>query len=76
MTSEGGAEPQWVISLLVTGDGAGVMAVSAEGLIKTTLWKHPDGSQPVASTVVRFSELSPTEQDDWRRLLQREAGDR
>lgn len=27
------------------------MAVSAEGLIKTTLWEHPTGSQPLVSTV-------------------------
>jgi hypothetical protein len=75
MASEVAAEPHWVISFLVTGDAAGVMAVSAEGLIKTTLWEHPNGSQPVASTVARFGDLSTTEQDDWRRLLHREADD-
>jgi hypothetical protein len=63
------AAHRWVISFLVTGDEAGVMVVSAEGLIKTTLWGSPDGPQPLASTVARFGDLSPSEQDRWRFVL-------
>ena len=73
MPSDVEPRPYWVISFLVTGDNAGVDAVSAEGLIKTTLWEHPDGVRPIVSTVARFADLSPIEQDQWRQLLEREA---
>ena len=69
------AESGWVVSFLVHGDEAGVMAVSAEGLIKTTLWEHGDGAQPLASTVTRFRDLSDADQAQWRRLLQQQADD-
>jgi hypothetical protein len=75
MTSAATAQSRWVISFLVTDDEAGIMAVSAEGLVKTTLWGHPDGSQPIASTVARFAELSAADQDDRRRLLEQEAAE-
>jgi hypothetical protein len=61
----------WVISFLVTGDESGVMAVSAEGLIRSTLWEHEGGSQPLAAAVERFGDQSPGEQEEWRRAVQR-----
>lgn len=70
--SSRGGQREGAECLSVTGDNAGVDAVSAEGLIKTTLWEHPNGAQPIVSTVARFADLSPKEQDQWRGLLQRE----
>jgi hypothetical protein len=57
----------------LAGDREGVMAVSAEGLVKTVLWGHPDGAQPLASTVARFADLSDDNQARWHLQLQREA---
>src|SRR3954471_10874931 len=54
----------WVVSFLVTGDKEGVMAVSAEGLIRSSLWENKNGSQPLTSTVRRFGDLTPAEQDE------------
>jgi hypothetical protein len=68
-------EKWWVVSFLVTGDEDGVMAVAAEGLMQSALWESADGSQPVASTVGRFGDLPPHEQEDWRRVMQRQAID-
>ena len=65
---------EWVISLLVTAHDA-VEAVSAEGLLKTTLLDHAEGPQPVVSTVVRLADLPPAVQRDWRLAIQREADD-
>jgi hypothetical protein len=42
-------EKWWVVSFLVTGDEDGVMAVTAEGRMRSALWEHPDRSQPIAS---------------------------
>ena len=75
MPDEAESGPYWVISLLVTGADDGVEAVSAEMLLNTTLLNHPDGCRPVASRVARFADLSAKDQDEWRRLLQREIDD-
>lgn len=76
MLPEGEPLPgRWVVSILVTGDEDGFLAVNAEGLLKTTLWDHPEGAQPVASTVARLRDLSQDEQDDWHRVLRRPAED-
>lgn len=75
MIPAGAAKPRWVISFLVTGDEEGVMAVDAEQCMKSALWEHPDGAEHITSTVARFQDLSPVEQDGWERILQREAED-
>ena len=61
----------WVLSFLVRADEDGVSAVSAEGRFKIDLW-NGDGPQPLASTVMRFRDLAPSEQDQWRLLWQRD----
>ena len=73
-TDEGSSE-RWVVCLLITGDREGIMAVSAEGLLKTTLLREADGAQPIASTVARYSDLSDDAQAQWHLLLQRDADD-
>lgn len=65
----------WILSFLVTGDEDGVMAVSAEGLIRSTLWDDENGSQPLTSTVRRFCDMSLSEQEDWHRALQQSTDD-
>src|SRR5258708_4793310 len=62
-----------VVSVLVAGDETAPGAVTAEGLIKATLWEHQDGAQPIASTVARFEDLDGRQQTAWRDLLAREA---
>jgi hypothetical protein len=72
MDDASGADTRWVLSILVNGDDAGVMAVTAEGLVKSVLWQEPAGAQPILSTVARFADLSRAEQDRWELLLSRE----
>lgn len=66
---------RWVVCVLVTGDGEGVLAVSAEGLMKTALLNQTTGARPIASTVARFDDLSEDDQARWQLLLRREADD-
>ncbi len=73
--SEQDTPERWVLCFLVTADHESVMAVSAEGLIKTTLLGHPEGAKPIVSTVTRFADLSDEEQDRWHLLLRREVED-
>lgn len=72
MGEASGGETRWVLSLLVKGDRAGVMAVTAEGAIKSALWGEPDGAQPICSTVARFEDLSEAERDRWEEVLRRD----
>ena len=64
---------RWVLCVLVTGDAEGVDAVTAEGLIKHSLWNNPAGAKPLVSTLARFADLSDDEQARWEARLRREA---
>ena len=75
MAHQDAAKPRWVISFLVTGDEEGVMAVDAEHRMRSVLWEYPNGAEHITSTVARFQDLSPVEQDGWERILRREADD-
>ena len=71
MSSSDSAGPdRWVMRFLVTGSRDEV--VSAAGLVKNTLLQD-SGAYVVASTLARFADLSPEEQDRWRLLVRREA---
>ncbi len=75
MVPDPAAKRRWVISFLVTGDEEGVMAVSAENRMKSALWENPEGAEHITSTVGRFGDLDPVEQDRWESILRREADD-
>lgn len=75
MAPQDAAKLRWVISFLVTGDEEGVMAVDAEHRMTSALWEHPNGAEHITSTVARFQDLSPAEQDGWERILRRESDD-
>jgi hypothetical protein len=55
MDDASGADTRWVLSILVKGDDSGVMALTAEGLVKSVLWQEPAGAQPIFATLVRFA---------------------
>lgn len=56
----------WVISLLVSAEDAEA-AVRAEGLLRVTMLNDSPVC-PIQSTVIRFSELDPRQQQQWERL--------